>query len=75
MITIKYFGSLKEQVGKTSEHIPFTGVKTVQDVWLTVQPDGLRKGVLMAVNQSYAHVDDAVADGDEVAFFPPVTGG
>jgi molybdopterin converting factor small subunit len=31
--------------------------------------------ILMAVNQEYAEADQFVSDGDEVAFFPPVTGG
>ena len=33
------------------------------------------KPVRAAVNQAMAHGGSAIADGDEVAFFPPVTGG
>ncbi len=33
------------------------------------------KGVLVAINQDMASLDSLVNDGDEVAFFPPVTGG
>jgi len=31
--------------------------------------------MLVAINKAYADLDRAVQDGDEVAFFPPVTGG
>ena len=49
---------------------------TVADVWQQVSgsremPDNL----LAAVNLEYVPVSYAVRDGDEVAFFPPVTGG
>ena len=33
------------------------------------------KEMLVAINKAYASLDKAVSDGDEVAFFPPVTGG
>jgi molybdopterin synthase sulfur carrier subunit len=35
----------------------------------------LPPNLLMAVNMEYARADDVVKDEDEVAFFPPVTGG
>jgi molybdopterin synthase sulfur carrier subunit len=34
-----------------------------------------RKGTMIAINQSHASEADPVKDGDEIAFFPPVTGG
>ena len=46
------------------------------DIWATAS-DGaaLPDNVLMAVNLEYVRADHPVEDGDEVAFFPPVTGG
>ena len=35
----------------------------------------LEPGILVAINQEYAEADASLKDGDEVAFFPPVTGG
>jgi molybdopterin synthase sulfur carrier subunit len=76
MITIRYFASLREQLGKAQEQIePATGM-TALDAWKsanagTFPPDN----VLVAINQSYASLDSPIASGDEVAFFPPVTGG
>jgi len=51
---------------------------TVSGVWRQVAGDGddmNGANVLAAVNHEYAAPDTPVKDGDEVAFFPPVTGG
>lgn len=80
-ITILYFASLKESLGLASETVdlPET-VKTVGDLrdWLVGQGrDALAtaKNLRCAVNQDMAKLNSPVAEGDEVAFFPPVTGG
>ena len=77
-ITIKYFASFKDTVGKAEETIEASGIGNVQDVWDRVIASYVADdadAVLCAVNCCYATRDTAVADGDEVAFFPPVTGG
>ena len=76
MITIRYFASLREQLGKEQEQIDPAGSMTALDAWnqantATAPPDN----ILVAINQSYARLDSPVCSGDEVAFFPPVTGG
>jgi molybdopterin synthase sulfur carrier subunit len=75
-VTVKYFASLREHHGTGREIEVTGGAVTVADVWARasngeVMPDN----VLMAVNLEYVGADHAVEDGDEVAFFPPVTGG
>jgi molybdopterin synthase sulfur carrier subunit len=75
-ITVKYFASLREHHGADRElAAPEKGV-TVAEVW-TLATDGvaLPDNVLMAVNLEYVGADHPVEDGDEIAFFPPVTGG
>ena len=50
--------------------------QTVADVWNQLSGETTLPGnVLMAVNLDYVKPDAPVRDGDEVAFFPPVTGG
>lgn len=75
-IKVRYFASLGERVGQSESDLGFTQAMTVRDVW---QIDTLGKpipdNVLAAVNMEYADLDCQVQDGDEVAFFPPVTGG
>ncbi len=75
-ITVKYFASLRQQIGRSQDEINAANIKTVADVWHAVangQP--LKPNTLMAVNLEYVDVDHGVKEGDEVAFFPPVTGG
>ena len=76
MITIRYFASLREQLGKEQERIePKVGM-TALDAWKNANDGKMPPdNVLVAINQSYASLNAAVNAGDEVAFFPPVTGG
>ncbi len=75
MITVKYFASLKEELGKPGDEFDAAPLRTVADVWRVAAGDVPPGDVLCAVNQEYARLDAPVGDGDEVAFFPPVTGG
>jgi len=84
MITVLYFARLRETLGKSSEQ--FALPATVHDLQglraMLVARGGAweeelaaSNSVRAAVNQAMAHGDTRIADGDEVAFFPPVTGG
>jgi len=75
-IKVLYFASLKEQFGCAEQQINSEGIRTVADVWRQVSEDhDVSLQVLNSVNQEYAELESAVKAGDEVAFFPPVTGG
>lgn len=75
-ITVKFFASLREQVGIDSASRPCRDGVTPADLWREVVADRPLPGnVLVAVNMDYAAPDQPLKDGDEVAFFPPVTGG
>jgi len=81
MIDILYFARLREQLDSASETIESAAdvgavvaqLKVRGGVWAEVFGGGER--VLVSVNQEMADQDTPVEDGDEVAFFPPVTGG
>lgn len=84
MIEIKYFARLSESLGVRSEQIEADSeLQTTGDLidqlisrggnWAE-EFDGDKK-ILVAVNKQMAELDASVRDGDEVAFFPPVTGG
>ena len=75
-ITVKYFASLREHMGRDQELLQASKVRTVRDVWLQVSGgQALPSNTLCAVNMEYVDNSHPVQEGDEVAFFPPVTGG
>lgn len=75
-IKVRYFASLKESVGRSEDDLTITGLLTVNEVWnLANLGKPLPDNILAAVNMEYVKFDNIVNDGDEVAFFPPVTGG
>ncbi len=84
MIQLRYFASLREQLGLDAEAIePTTASATVAEIRAFLCARGTpwaqalapEQRILAAVNQELARPEAPVADGDEVAFFPPVTGG
>lgn len=84
MVTVLYFARLRESLGTGSEQIALpASVRDLEGLRaLLVARGGTwerelapSRPVRAAVNQAMAHGDTGVADGDEVAFFPPVTGG
>jgi sulfur-carrier protein len=83
-ITVLYFAWLRERTGVAEESVrPPPAVQRVGDLigWLAARSPGHasafanRRTVRCAVNQEFADPEARVGPGDEVAFFPPVTGG
>ncbi|MGR9117612.1 MAG: molybdopterin converting factor subunit 1 [Gammaproteobacteria bacterium] len=75
-IRVRYFASLKESVGRSDDELEISGISTVEQIWCRVNAGKpLPDNVLVAVNMNYVDLNHSVNDGDEVAFFPPVTGG
>jgi molybdopterin synthase sulfur carrier subunit len=75
-IQIKFFASLREQLGKECSEIAASDASNIRQCWQAATACAeLPANTLCAINMNYARLDDAVHDGDEVAFFPPVTGG
>jgi molybdopterin synthase sulfur carrier subunit len=81
-ITIRYFASIREAVGQSSEMLE-TGATTLAQLREELIARGGNAGealargraLRMALNQVMSDETVALADGCEVAFFPPVTGG
>ena len=82
MVRILYFARVRETVGLAEESVDLpAGVADVAGliVWLTTRggawAETFARPYRVAVNQTMATPDTVLADGDEVAVFPPVTGG
>lgn len=73
-VTVKFFAGLREQIGIEEAEIPDVPA-TVRDAWQQVTDRPRPTNTLAAVNHEYVGFEHHLADGDEVAFFPPVTGG
>ncbi len=74
-IQVRFFANLREQTGISSTKVEAHGLNTVRDLWQTFSDEPLNANILIAVNKTYAEPDHVIQDGDEVAFFPPITGG
>ena len=83
-VRLRFFASLKEQLGRDAEEIDVpAGVGTVAALRTHLMKRGgewqaalaEKKLVRAAVNQEMAPAAATIKAGDEVAFFPPVTGG
>ena len=82
MLSVKYFASLREQLGCNSEHVEFVAGETLAQLAGRVaslhagSPSDLQHSTTRcAVNQQVVELTVVPLDGDEIAFFPPVTGG
>lgn len=75
-IQVRFFASLREQVGTGEVELPVESVKSVADAWSQcTQNAQMPANTLVAINMEYVDMSYPVKEGDEVAFFPPVTGG
>jgi molybdopterin synthase sulfur carrier subunit len=83
-VNILYFARLREALGRDREQLTLPAdVNTVGGLLALLRARGSAweaelappKPVRVAVNQSMAHLESAIHPGDEIAFFPPVTGG
>jgi MoaE-MoaD fusion protein len=71
-VRVRLFAGLRERAGWSQREVE---AATVGDVWPALELGDEPSGLLYAVNKEYASRDHALADGDEVALIPPVSGG
>ncbi len=74
-IVVKCFASLRDDIGIDQTRVNAADSKDVATVWAAITDQPMDQNVLCAINHQYVERDHPVSDGDELAFFPPVTGG
>ncbi len=79
-VRVRYFALMREEIGTGEEErdVPDgTTAGALFDAVTAGRPrlEGMRPATMLMVNEAYAPADRPLADGDEVAFIPPVSGG
>jgi MoaE-MoaD fusion protein len=72
-VRVRLFAGLRERAGWSEREVD--DLDRVADVWKSLELGEEPRGLLYAVNKEYAERDRPLADGDEVALIPPVSGG
>ena len=74
-VTVRLFAGLRERAGAGERELDLPTGSRLTDVWAPLGLGEEPEGLLYAVNKDYASGDRLLADGDEVALIPPVSGG
>ena len=74
-VVVKLFAALRELAGTGERRLELDDGATTGDVWDALELGQEPRGLLYAVNKEYAERDRPLAEGDEVALIPPVSGG
>jgi molybdopterin synthase catalytic subunit len=74
-VRVRLFAGLRERAGTGRRELELPDGATVGDVWSALALGDEPAGLLYARNREYVPRDAALADGDEVAVIPPVSGG
>ena len=75
-IKVKFFARIREDLGRAEDQLDFRPGLKVSEVWTWASGAAeMPASMLVAVNMEHVKGDPELQEGDEVAFFPPVTGG
>ena len=80
IVRVLFFGVLKDLTGLAEDAVDVPAGTTIGDLFSSYARrfetlEGARPSILFARNQEFVSPDTMLADGDEVAFLPPVSGG
>ena len=75
-IKVKFFARMRDEAGISTAELDFRENLKPEDIWNELsQNKDYPESVMLAVNMEYVSGVPELKDGDEIAFFPPVTGG
>ena len=79
-VTVRLFARLRDIAGTAELARDLPPGATIGDVWRLLAREfpelaSYERSISSAINADYARMDQAIGDGDEIAFLPPVSGG
>ena len=75
-IKVKFFARMRDEAGLSAGEVDYAEDINLEKIWnLLAEKSTYPESVMVAVNMEYVSGEPQLKDGDEVAFFPPVTGG
>jgi molybdopterin converting factor subunit 1 len=79
-VRVRLFASLREAVGKSDLELELPEKATLEDAWTFLASShpaiaAKRRSLAVAVNRRYVPFSEVLAQGDEIVFVPPVSGG
>ena len=75
-IKVKFFANLRDQYGLTEEVVDFNEGISISEIWDKVtNRQKMPESIMIAINMEYSSGDVQLKDNEEIAFFPPVSGG
>ncbi len=75
-IKVKFFARLRDEIGRSDGEVEFKDGLSVSEIWSQLANDTeMPESLMVAVNMEYVSGIPELKDDDEIAFFPPVTGG
>lgn len=75
-IKVKFFARMKDEAGLSNADVDYHDDISPREIWEQVtKGQEYPESVMLAINMEYVSGEPRLEDGDELAFFPPVTGG
>ncbi|MFT5133728.1 MAG: molybdopterin synthase sulfur carrier subunit [Gammaproteobacteria bacterium] len=75
-IKVKFFARMRDEAGLSNGEVEFVEGISTADIWSQLTKGvAFPETVMIALNMEYVSGEPELKDGDELAFFPPVTGG
>ncbi|HUV80400.1 MAG TPA: molybdopterin converting factor subunit 1 [Candidatus Bathyarchaeia archaeon] len=77
-VTVRLFAQFREIVGEKQKEVEIEDGMTLHDIiplLIKEYPDLKKEKIIVSLNHKYAHPEEILKDDDEIALFPPVSGG
>ena len=77
-VTVRFFAQFREIAGEKQKEVEIEDGRMLHDIIFRLRneyPDLKKQKIILSLNHKYAHPEEKLKDDDEIALFPPVSGG